>query len=452
MKTSMKRLHPALPVFQVMSENCCVLYTPGYFVALKPEEADLIQQIWNNGKKPDDKNLLQQIIAELKGHAEEAIRKREQWLNTPFKPECLSIYLSNYCNLSCSYCYASGDCRPENSDNLPLIKESAVHAAAYLVAKNCADKRKPFHLVLQGSGEPTIHWDLVEQFVRFTRQIADLFNIGWFGYIATNGVIPEKKAEWLAENFNLIGLSCDGPPNIHDIQRPMAGGEKTSPFVERTAHTITKAGGQFVIRSTIMPFTLTRQVEIISYLHDCLGASQMRFEPAYSLHKKNQIGFVPHQADIFVENFLAAQHKARSLECSLFFSGVRLDEIHGPYCNVLKNVLHLTPDGSATACFLCTDMKDSAESGFKIGESDKATGRFIMNTEKIKSYKLYASRILPRCYNCINVYHCVRYCPDHCLVVNKKISRESNMEKAVEFRCQVQQKLAQVWILEAINI
>jgi uncharacterized protein len=227
--------------------------------------------------------------------------------------------------------------------------------------------------VLHGGGEPTIHWELVKQFEVLTRQIANEFGVDWFGHIATNGVLPEKRARWLANHFNLVGLSCDGPPEIQDRQRPIGGGGKSSPFVERTAHAIAEAGGQFEVRSTITPQTLARQVEIVSYLHERLRASRMRFEPVYRLRGRNQIAFTPDQSESFVEHFLSAQSKARSLGCSLSFSGVRPDEVHGPYCDVLRDVLHLTPDGTATACFFCTDGRERASLGLNVGESHPRT-------------------------------------------------------------------------------
>jgi uncharacterized protein len=352
---SVRRIHKTLPVFRVEREGLCVLYTPGKFAALDPADADLIEQAWSGQGGFINEPTAKETAVWIRTQAEKAVSKRRQWVEDIFKPECLTVYLSNYCNLKCSYCYAAGkgNRRLGKSAPLPIINREAVHAAALLVAQHCTLAGAPFNLVLHGGGEPTLHWERVKYFEKMTKEIARQAGIGWYGYIATNGVLTEENARWLGRHFTRVGISCDGPPEIQDRQRPLYGDGASSFFVERTVRTIREVRGQFEIRSTITPQTMSRQTDIAQYIIECLGASFMRFEPAYRLFEDE--GFFPEQAETFAAYFLQAQKKAQAAGCNLVFSGVRMEEIHGPYCDVLRNVLHLTPDGSATACFFCVD-------------------------------------------------------------------------------------------------
>jgi radical SAM protein with 4Fe4S-binding SPASM domain len=440
---AVERLHPTLPIFKIEHGKWRVLYTSGQIAVVEPVDANLIEQSWQNSRTLEPESLATQVAEWLITYAKQAVEQRETQLKAAFAPECLTIYLSNFCHLKCSYCYAAGTQERSPKAEGPIINETVVAAAAQLVAKNCATKALPFRLVLHGGGEPTLHWNLVERLVALTQQIANQFKLNWIGQIATNGVLSEKRASFLAQQFDLIGLSCDGPPDIQDQQRPLVTGGKTSHIVERTARVISEVGGKFDVRATITPQTITRQTEIVSYLHTQLGATNMRFEPAYHLAKKNQTEFEPSQAAVFVEHFLAAQEKAKELGCNLSFSGVRLDEIHGPYCDVLRDVLHLTPDGAAVACFFCVGDEETGSSQYQIGNLKNKD--FILYANQITSHRQMASKIPEHCKNCFNHLHCVRGCPENCQVVDTKNTAESL------FRCQVQQQLALIKIRQAAD-
>jgi radical SAM protein with 4Fe4S-binding SPASM domain len=455
------RVYPDLPVFHLAYGARHVFYTPGHLAVVTAAEA--------RGK----------IANELREHAQCALAAWKRKCEASFAPECLTIYLSNLCNLGCPYCFAgtpdrtesSGLRRRERIGRIPrkagntacptwqpnhlavggaggfacqpihshlLIDEKAALAAARLVARCCAEKQKPFHLVLHGGGEPAIHWELAGRLVEGTRRVAGETGVSWYGFIATNGVLAQERARWLARNFDQVELSCDGPPDIQDRQRPLAGGGPSSPHVERTAHALRDEGGRFSVRTTITPQTVERQTEIVAYLLERLHAREMRFEPLYRVRRPEEAAFQPEQAEWFVEHFLAAQKEARARGCDVSFSGARLDELHGPYCDVLRDTLHLLPDGSATACFFATGAS------FKIGRWDEAEGEFLLDPEQIAAHRRKTAQIPERCQDCLNAYHCARECPEGCAATARS--------GPGGFRCLVQRRLAEAWILEAAGI
>jgi oxygen-independent coproporphyrinogen-3 oxidase len=351
----------------------------------------------------------------------------------PFAPECLTIYLNNRCNLACGYCYAAAG----RGDAAPAIDERAALGAARLVARSCARKGQRFHLVLHGGGEPTLDWEAVVRLVEGTRAITNEARVAWFGFLATNGVIAEERAAWLGRELDLVEISCDGPPDIQDRQRPLAGGGPTSPHIERTARILRDAGGRLLVRTTITPETVERQSEIVEYLHQALGAVQMRFEPVYRAG-----AFRPERAEWFVEHFLEAQRQARARGCDLSISGARLDEIHGPFCDVLRDTLHLLPDGAATACFFATDGRPPGAAPFVVGKWDQSRSEYLLDADAIAAHRRKALALPPMCLDCINVCHCARECPDRCAAMDAA-------PEVPSFRCLVQRRLAETWILEA---
>ncbi|MEK7405401.1 MAG: radical SAM protein [Acidobacteriota bacterium] len=407
------RADPSLPIFRLTLGGQPVLYAPGCVAASR--DGDSL-----NG---------------LREHARRAVEEWNRRAEAPFAPERLTVYLSNRCNLACPYCFAAAPAGRASR----LIEEAAVHAAARLVARAAAAKGRPLQLILHGGGEPTLHWELMERLVAATRRIAADAGAGCYCFLATHGVLTDRQAQWLAANLDLIGLSCDGPPDIQNRQRPLASGAPSSSQVESTARVLAAAGARFSVRATITPETVERQAEIVAYLHQSLAATEMRFEPVYSVRSISQSPWRPEDAPLFVEHFLAAQREARAHGCDLQFAGVRPNELHGPYCDVLQDALHLLPDGTATACFFCVEAGDPLE----VGCWDAAAGEFVLDAERIAAHRREVAAIPARCQDCVALYHCARECPEHC-------SRDSlHVSRAPGFRCLVNRLLAERWIMDA---
>jgi radical SAM protein with 4Fe4S-binding SPASM domain len=441
------RIHPELPIYFLDTLTLPVLYTPGTLAVVELTHAEMIRQAWQHSTSLPDDPRIQRQMQWLADHARQAVAARALWLHEEFTPECLTVYLSNRCNLSCSYCFAA-DARSKSSpspdDSFPLIDDDSFTAAAVLVARNCRRKQKPFQLVLHGGGEPTLHWDLLQDLVCSSKAVASDHGIAWSGYIATNGVLPPERARWLGATFDRIGLSCDGPPDIQDNQRPLAGQGPTSAWVLRSAEVMRKEGAQLEIRATITPATVDRQQEIIDYLVRKLDVKTVRFEPEYRLDGKDRI---PQNPEHWAQCFLEARRAAAALGTELSFSGIRLDEHHGPYCNTLRQTLHLTPDGWITACFLCVDGENPAYSNRIIGLFDREENRFILDDDRITELRRHGAAITGACRDCFAAYHCARSCPELCSI-NHAISPDDAEQS---FRCRLNRAIGFGLIEEAAH-
>lgn len=443
-------IHPELPIYYVDGLVVPVLYTPGTLAAVEKDDVDLIRQTWLSGEKQINNPRTQSLADWLIGHARQVVATRKKWLNEKFKPECLSVYLSNSCNLQCSYCFAdTGRNRAfqVKGFRLPVINEDAFSAGALLVADNCRQKDLPFQLVLHGGGEPTIHWDLLYNLVNISRICAAEHDIDWQGYIATNGVMSLNKAKWLGQVFQRIGLSCDGPPDIQDRQRPLLGQRGTSQQVKQTARVFTAEGAQLDIRATITPETLTRQKEIVHYLVQEFSAERIRFEPVYSISARKRKQFIKEDPIRWATLFVEARKFAYSLGVDLDFSGIRLDEVHGPFCNVLRQTLHLTPKGKATSCFLCVDSDDRLFQEQIIGHFEQSSRLYQLDQKKITALRRKASQITGTCRHCFAAYHCSRSCPEYCVANDNA----SNTAATNSFGCQFNKAIGRLFIEDSVK-
>jgi len=379
--------------------------------------------------------------AELRLRAEWAITEANRRREEPFSPECLTLYMNNECNLRCVYCYA--DPSPKPASRLGMEE---ITTAAEVVAENCRKKGHPFYIVFHGGGEPTLHREQVDRAMSRLMAVASAHGVQLFRYVATNGVMSEQKARWLAHRFDLVGLSCDGPADIQNNQRPRWSGGATSHILERAAHILREEGCRLHVRTTIAGATLHRQAEIADYLCQRFSPEEIHFEPVYLGGRTGgATGLGAHQAGEFVTHFLQARELARKHGVALLSSGSRPGSIHGPYCHVFRHVLNLVPGGVATACFKVTDAVRVREKGAVIGALNTETGRFEIDHFRVQELCRQLDATPPECAGCFNRYHCARECPDYCPLDDASFGADL---PEPGFRCQVQKALTYATLRE----
>ena len=220
------------PIYHQEGDEYAIFYAPGCLCVVSLQAADEFVSTLSRPHSPTN-----DWSGELERHAEHALAQSAHWEKEPFQPECLTLYMNNECNLDCVYCHTA----PSTTPTVRLEPEP-ITAAALMVAQSCRQKGCPLYAVFHGGGEPTLHRERVDEAMARLETIALKHDVQLFRYVATNGIMSESKARWLAHCFDLVGLSCDGPADIQDRQRPLVGGGSSSKIVERTAHILREEG------------------------------------------------------------------------------------------------------------------------------------------------------------------------------------------------------------------
>jgi uncharacterized protein len=417
----------SLPVFYAEAEAYNLFYAPGY-LAIVP--SNLTGLFVDDLLKPEP--TIPEATA-VRRWANQAVQTWQKRRTEPFAPVCLTLYLHNQCNLHCTYCYAAASPHPS-----PRLTLQAVHAAAHLVAQNCVQQNRPLTLVCHGGGEPTLDLPYLMQVVNEVETVAAAFNLPLFRYLATNGVMPTATAQTIARRFDLIGLSCDGPAAVQATQRPLWGGQSSTSQVENTAKTIHEQGTPLHVRVTLTADSLSRQVEIVHYLCQKIKPAEIHVEPVYAGGRADSTLPLA-QANLFVEQFLQAQTVAHEYGVPWLTSGSRPQEIHGPYCQILRQVLNLIPGDVATTCFKTSRASEAREAGVQIGQQ-QADSSFGLDQSQVEWLRSVLAPVPERCRDCFNQYHCGRDCPDLCPL-------DSQPTPSSTFRCQVQKQLTQTHLL-----
>ena len=152
--------------------------------------------------------------------------------------------VSGACNMRCRYCFYADEMQHRDT---PLLGRMEYGTLETIVRKTLEHSEKQCMFVFQG-GEPTLaglqFYQKLDEFVAKynTRRLEVQYAIQTNGY-----VIDRAWAEWLAEHHYLVGLSLDGPRNLHDRYRRDARGEGTFDRAMQAADLFAQYGVQFNI-------------------------------------------------------------------------------------------------------------------------------------------------------------------------------------------------------------
>jgi len=180
------------------------------------------------------------------------------------------------CNLDCKYCFF-------------LSKEMLYPGDRFRMADDLLDiyirqllesQPGPGISVAWQGGEPTLMG--LDFFRRAMAVVAKYLRPGTTieHTIQTNGT--ELTAEWcefFRENRFLVGLSMDGPREMHDLYRVDKGGRPTFDKVMAAARLMQSYGVEFNILTTVHAGNAAHPLEVYRFLRDEVGTTFIQFIP-----------------------------------------------------------------------------------------------------------------------------------------------------------------------------
>ncbi|MFZ2202546.1 MAG: radical SAM protein, partial [Microgenomates group bacterium] len=149
----------------------------------------------------------------------------------------LTICPTFRCQLRCEYCFSMGGVRQKSIDIVTAKK-----AVDFAINRNRTQKQATSKLTWHGGGEPTLAWTILKEVSAYHQREASLVGMEPILSIVSNGVWSETVTKWIIQHMNKISISCDGPADIQDSQRPLAGRYGSSTFVFKTLRRLKAEG------------------------------------------------------------------------------------------------------------------------------------------------------------------------------------------------------------------
>ncbi len=180
------------------------------------------------------------------------------------------------CNLDCAYCFFLSKELLYDHDG-QRMDEAGLEA--YLANLLDSSPDGPVEIAWQG-GEPTLRGlafyrravALADHLRRPGQQISHS--------LQTNGtLLDDDWGAFLAEHHFLVGLSMDGPAELHDAYRVNKAGRPTHAQVLRGWQVLARHGVETNILCTVHHANQDQPLEVYRYFRDELGARYLQFIP-----------------------------------------------------------------------------------------------------------------------------------------------------------------------------
>jgi uncharacterized protein len=180
---------------------------------------------------------------------------------------------ANACNLACDYCFY----RREVYHNKTLMSPETAEA---LISRALATGADRVVFTWQG-GEPTLMGlDFYERAVNLQHRLAGPGQMV-VNTLQTNGLlIDEAWCRFLHDENWLVGLSLDGPAQVHDVYRRGPGGRGSFERVMAAARLMQARGVQFNVLAMLTDQSVTRPESIYGFFRD-EKFSHLQFIPCF---------------------------------------------------------------------------------------------------------------------------------------------------------------------------
>jgi len=273
-----------------------------------------------------------------------------------------------------------------------------------------------------GAGEPTAAFDEIKSIHTYASKLTDN---DLKTELQTNGYFDDSIANWVEKNVNIVWVSFDGLPELHDKQRPTLSGTGSSDVVisnvKRFASNNTM---QFGVRVTITNNNFSRQIEIIDYLKS-LGVKYICGSPSYSSTANEKVSApqILEFAKYFVEAYYYAQNLGIFYQTHLI---VNFDEEVETYCRACIPSPHITTDGFVTCCdwaLLGPDYLPGALEKLIYGKYIPESRNIAYDVNRIKEIQSRCVSTLSKgaCKNCKALRHCAGGCIGKTIVISNDI-------------------------------
>lgn len=181
------------------------------------------------------------------------------------------------CNLDCSYCFYLHKEDLLGQPKMPRMSEGLLeaHIRQYIEAQTGEE----IVFSWQG-GEPTLMGigffeKVVEYQQKYRRDGQRIEND-----LQTNGLLlDEQWADFLREHRFLVGLSIDGPADLHDRHRYSKGQQPTHARVMVTVELLHRSGVPFSALCVVNRDNARRPIDVYRFLRDQVRPRQIQFLP-----------------------------------------------------------------------------------------------------------------------------------------------------------------------------
>lgn len=185
-----------------------------------------------------------------------------------YRPQSIVLKMTNTCNLDCAYCYV------DHKDVQFIKKDHIEKLFDELMIYDYQSVCCVFH-----GGEPLICYKEINGIIELIRGKKYGSRVSFD--IQTNGTIMNDEIIRMIQNNNIsLGISLDGPRQIHNIYRTYKNGKGSFDNVMNTLETLTKENIKFGILAVVCDESLGDLLETVKWFSE-IGVTRIDIKPYF---------------------------------------------------------------------------------------------------------------------------------------------------------------------------
>ncbi|MEZ5360063.1 MAG: radical SAM protein [Candidatus Zixiibacteriota bacterium] len=309
-----------------------------------------------------------------------------------------TLCVTQACNLACDYCYIVK--QPKS-----MSAETARKAVDFIY-----DHSSPNEVTRIGffGGEPLLQFDRIKQLTEFIETHPDFASNSIELSIATNGTIINQEIIDFAKTHDIsVGISCDGPPIVHDLHRVDLKGMPSSIVIAENIDTCAQELSAFIVNAVHRPDTIEALPEAVDYFVE-KGVKNIYLNPDYSAtwdiaDLRNVVKAYKEVGDLYISYYLEQRPVFISLIdykiTTILRKGYRPEET----CRMGRGEFAITADGFIYPCERLIGTGDGAD--HCIGHLD--TG---IDASKMSCHTKQNRVLNSECLTCSLKDYCMNWC------------------------------------------
>ena len=288
----------------------------------------------------------------------------EEYVDFPIKS--LALHLVHDCNLRCTYCYGEGG--SYGGERKPMTEEVAYKSIDFLLSHS--GDLENVSITLFG-GEPLLNMPLIRKIVSYCRDKEKEFgkeiNLG----MTTNATLLDQETrEYLNRNNITVGISIDGPKEVHDSCRVNVNGSGSYELmIDNTKELLKERDGRVTARITLTRNCL-KMDDIMQYIEQ-MGFRKVNVafvsgeDDSNITIKKEDFEIIANEYEKIANRMLTALKENKPFYNNLFYGHLRQLHDKSPMlynCGAGRRYLAVDPEGNIYICHRFVGKKD-----YKVG-------------------------------------------------------------------------------------
>lgn len=321
------------------------------------------------------------------------------------QPLFLGLIPTRGCNMGCRYCDFAAPKR--NSSVMSLSLARATVDAYFALLQRQGERRAEIHFF---GGEPFLADQVIHFVVNYATALAAANQLPVHFEATSNGLYSLNRCHWIADHFQTLVLSLDGPADIQNYQRPGLYGHEVFNTIARNAKILSAGSVDLIIRACVTAQTVDRLPEIARWISQEFQPSAVCLESLIPSPLALSARMAPPDPRQFVRQFIAAADILEPLGIQTILSTADISTSRITFCPVGQDALIVTPEGQINGCYLLEADWQRQGLDLRLGAVEAQTGQFVFDEAAVERARALNVEQKPLCAHCLCRYHCAGGC------------------------------------------